>query len=55
MIRVDGADAGAEGRDEVLDARGLVEAEHLEVVEAATEIVFVGGTLRRGVGDGRES
>lgn len=46
VIRVDGADPYAERGDQLLDARGFVESEDLEVVDAAAKVVFVGGALR---------
>lgn len=52
---MDGAYAGAESGDQFLDARGLIEAEHGEVVDAASEVVFVGGAFRTDESDGSEN
>jgi hypothetical protein len=46
MIGMNGADPYAERGDQFVDARGFVEAEDLEVVDAAAKVVLVGGALR---------
>jgi hypothetical protein len=51
-IGVDSADLRAEGRDDLLGGRGLVDAENLEVVDALAEVVVVlrGALTRSGGG-----